>query len=181
MRAVVVRFGLLPAVLVPIWFSGARVLTDSAGQLSVVLALTAAPAMIVVYLLTLHLPGRRRRHDTGEPVRPSTRALALLTASWVFGAIFGASVPDLGPGAASVVTVLAGDGARGASAALSNPAGILMLFSAAAALGTAVFDARREESGPPAPIEHETVLHAYGYGFMDEPAESSEPSEEPGR
>ena len=43
MRAVVVRFGLLPAVLVPIWFSGARVLTDSAGKVLSGMAKRIAP------------------------------------------------------------------------------------------------------------------------------------------
>lgn len=170
MRATLVRLGVIPAVLVPAWIAGARLLTDSAGQISVILGLTAAPVLVALHLLTLHLPGRRRHHLTAEPVLPSRRATALLTASWILGLIFGASVPDVGPGASSLVTALAGEGAAGLSAAVSNPAGILTLFCAVGALGCAVVDARREEAGPPEPIDEEAVLRAYGYGFMEETA-----------
>lgn len=168
-RSVLVRFGWLPALLVPAWFSGARLLTDSAGTLSLVLALTAAPALVITSLLTLWLPPRRRHHQTGAPVLPSPRAAVLISASWALGLVFGLTVPDLGDGAASVLTVLLGEQREGLSAAVSNPAGILMVFCAAMALGLALVDARRDALGPPEPIDDEAVLRAYGYSFMDDP------------
>lgn len=167
------RWGLIPAVLVPLWFSGARLLTDTAGTLSIILALTLAPAMLVVTVLALRLPGRRRDAETSQPVRPSPRAAVLLVLSWVCGVVFGATVPDIGQGASSVSVALLGEQAAGLSAAISNPAGILMLLCAAMALGFAVVDARRAEAGPLGPVDDDAVLAAYGYTFMDDPAETA--------
>lgn len=170
----VARFGVVPAILMPVWFAGGRLLTDSAGTLSIILAVSAAPLLLVLHLSALWLPTRRRR-------RISPRAAAFLVASWVFGVSFGFTVPDLGEGASSVLVALAGEEVAGLSAAVSNPSGILMTFTAVLALGFSVVDSRRI-AGATADevVDEETMLRLYGYSFQDEqPSSLPESAEGP--
>lgn len=123
-RRVATRLGWVLAVVVPLWLAGGRLLTDSAGTLTPVYAATLAPLLLVLSLVALGVPARR-------PARyPSVRACVILLISWVCGLALGFTLPDHGQGASSVLGAWFGPGAEGAAAALSNPLGIIMLFTA---------------------------------------------------
>lgn len=160
--------GFLPAVAVPAWFTFSRLLTDSEGTLTAILAGTALPALVIVYLLAILLPRRWKPFETSKRGVISTRAAAFLVASWILGLIFGLTVPDFGPSASSLLVALAGPDLSGVSAAISNPTGILMAFCAAMGLGFSIADGRRAARDPQAAIDDDAVLDSYGYTFMDE-------------
>ncbi len=117
------RVGWVLAVAVPLWLAGGRLLTDSAGSLTPVYAVTLTPLVLVLSLVALGVPARR-------PARyPSVRACVILMISWACGIALGFTLPDTGEGASSVLGAWFGPGAEGAAAALSNPLGIIMLFT----------------------------------------------------
>lgn len=118
------RCGWFFAVAVPLWLVGGRFLTDSAGSLTPVYAATLAPTLLVLSVVALAVPARRAAR------LPSHRACTVLLISWACGISLGFTLPDTGEGASSVLGAWVGPGAEGAAAALSNPLGIIMLFTA---------------------------------------------------
>ncbi|MGM7667297.1 hypothetical protein [Microbacterium sp. A93] len=146
------------AVAVPLWLVGGRVLTDSAGSLTPVYAATLAPVLLVLWLVALTVPARR-------PARlPSLRACTILLISWGCGIILGFTLPDAGEGASSVLGALAGPGAEGAAAALSNPLGIITLFTAVMGCVIAVrHSAHGDGSGRPRDTDED---EAQGTGYF---------------
>lgn len=173
LRRMVSRFGIIPGVGIPIWFTAGRLITDTAGTLSLILAVSAAPVLIGLYLATWWIP-RRRGHWL------SSRSTALLLTSWTLGLSFGLTVPDLGEGAASVLVALAGEDVVGISAAISNPSGVLMTFTAALALGFCLADTRRTRpSGTAQEFDDDSMLHTFGYTFLHEQASDHQENSDP--
>lgn len=141
--------GWVLAVAVPLWMAGGRVLAGSAGALTPVYALTLAPLLLVLSVVALAVPRRR-------PGRlPSGRALGVLSLAWACGIGLGFTLPDTGEGASSVLGVLAGPGAEGAAAALSNPLGIIMAFMAVAGCVLAVRDSARPDGARRSPADED--------------------------
>jgi hypothetical protein len=150
------RIGWILAVAVPLWMAGGRFLTDSAGDLTPVYALTLSPVLLVLSVVALAVPRRR-------PGRvPSARALGLLLIAWGSGVGLGFTLPDTGDGASSVLGALAGPEAEGAAAAFSNPLGIIMLFMSIAGCVLAIRDSSRP-GGAQRSAEDEDDYQGTGY------------------
>ncbi|MDI3330886.1 MAG: hypothetical protein QJR09_09170 [Micrococcus sp.] len=139
------RVGWVLAFAVPAWMAGGRFLTDSAGALTPVYALTLAPVLLVLSVVALAVPHRRPGHY------PSARSLGLLLIAWASGIGLGFTLPDTGEGASSVLGALVGPEAEGAAAAFSNPLGIIMLFMSIAGCVLAVRDSSRPDGARRSP------------------------------
>lgn len=149
LRGWTTRAGWILAVAVPLWITGGRFLTDSAGDLTVVYALTLAPVLLLLSVTALAVPRRRPgRH-------PSARSLGLLLIAWACGLGLGFTLPDTGEGASSVLGALVGHQAEGVAAALSNPLGIIMLFMSIAGCVLAVRDSSRADGARRAPSDED--------------------------
>lgn len=151
------RSGWVLAVVVPAWLAGGRVLAGSAGSLTPVYALTLAPLLLVASVVALTVPRRRAGRY------PSARACVLLLLAWAGGIGLGFTLPDTGEGASSVLGVLAGPGAEGAAAALSNPLGITMVFMAVAGCVVAVRDSAHGDGSGRSRTEDEDDAQGTGY------------------
>ncbi|MCY1159101.1 MAG: hypothetical protein MOP51_2126 [Citricoccus sp.] len=143
------RIGWILAVAVPLWMAGGRFLTDSAGDLTGIYALTLTPVLLLLSVAALAVPRRR-------PGRyPSARSLGLLLIAWACGLGLGFTLPDTGEGASSVLGALVGPQAEGVAAALSNPLGIIMLFMSIAGCVLAVRDSSRADAARRSPSDED--------------------------
>jgi hypothetical protein len=139
------RIGWILAVAVPLWMAGGRFLTDSAGDLTVVYALTLSLVLLLLSVVALAVPRGRPGHY------PSARSLGLLLIAWACGLGLGFTLPDTGEGASSVLGALVGREAEGVAAAFSNPLGIIMLFMSIAGCVLAVRDSSRPDGARRSP------------------------------
>lgn len=148
------RIGWLAAFAVPAWLVGSRLLTGTAGDLTVVYALTLAPLLLVLSVAGLAVPRRRGQ-------LPSGRSLGLLGVAWAAGIGLGVTLPDVGNGAASVLEAWSGPEMAGVAAAISNPLGIALGLCGLVGCVLAVRDSR---SAGPSRVTDED--EAQGTGFF---------------
>ncbi|NKX55639.1 hypothetical protein [Arthrobacter mobilis] len=140
-RTAVAAVSVPMALLVPLWAAAGRVLFGIGGQLTVLLAFTLGPVLLILLLLA----GVRTTATAAKyrPFAAPADTSAVLAGAWLAALGFGFTVPDFGARGGSVMSRLLGDSALGLSTALCNPLGILSLGLAIAAVVLAYRDARR--------------------------------------
>lgn len=140
-RTLVAAASVPMAVLVALWVAGGRVLFGVSGQLTMLLALTLAPVLLVLLLLAGVRTTATAAHY--RPFAASARSSAVLACAWLASLGFGFTVPEFGPHGGSVMSRLFGEAALGMSTALCNPLGISSVGLAVAAVVLAYQDSRR--------------------------------------
>ncbi|UCR89320.1 hypothetical protein [Mycetocola spongiae] len=151
-------FGIIAAIigiLVGAWMTAGRVLFGIDGSLILWFALSLAPVVLVIQVLT----GRniRRTSLRGYRMRPAT--LATLISSWVLGILFGLMVPEAtAEGLHSILGLLAGPVAQEIGIGVCNPLGVISVGISIFSLVLSAGDAR----GPrPAPTEEDPGAEEY--------------------
>lgn len=148
-----VHCGWVAAFVVPLWIATSRLLVGTAGWHTWIYALTLAPLLLVLAMMTLAVPARRGFTTSG-------RACAWLWIAFGFGAALGFVLPDAGEGATAVISVWFGEGFEGTAVAASNTAAIVMGFSAVFATVFAFLDSR---TGGPIRTTDEDEAQGSGY------------------